>query len=164
MPIRLSIKIMEYAGTEEFLSWLATLDWHLISTAVQSVLGLGVVTAIVTAVLTSRREAKSRALDRRSELARQFLDSLVEVLSARLQGAGQRGDRADAQLVFAHRMLSTEKETDASRELLAWIDQMVRQVRYAQPPPLFDELIVTVGSSVFEWVRDPRKARPPRRS
>jgi hypothetical protein len=162
MPVRLSIEGMGAAGPQGALAWLASLDWQSISTALQYVLGLGVVTAIVTAVLTSRRETTSRALHRRSELARQFLDSLVEVLSARLQGAGQRGDRADAQLVFAHRMLSTEKETDASKELLIWIDEMVRQVRYEQPPPLFDDLIATVGSSVFEWVRDPRKALPPK--
>lgn len=143
------------------LAWIAGLDWTAIWGGMQWLMGLGLVAAVFTTVVSTVRERRAREFDRRSDLARDFLDSSVQVLSGRLQGEASHGDQADARLVFAHQMLTTNssgKEHAATRE---WLDQTVRRIRFEQPPPALEGTVASLGRVVAAWVTDPARVTLP---
>lgn len=148
--------------TAQLFAWISTAwSWQRLADASQWLLSLGLLTTIVGAILTSHRERLSRERDRRSQLAKAFLDACATALAARLNGTASSDDRSDADLVFAHQMLMAANTGPNAARFNSWTAEVVRDVRFGQPPPTLEQTVALLASTIAAWVQDPAKGNPP---
>ncbi|TGY33283.1 hypothetical protein E5344_14650 [Microbacterium laevaniformans] len=141
--------------------WLNTVGWQLIVDGSKWVLSLGLLSTFVAAILTSRRDRLSRERERRSQLAQTFLEACVSALVIRLNGSASADDRSDAMLVFSHQMLIAANDSKQATKFDEWVSEMVRAIRFGQPPPTLEQIVAVLGKTMAAWVQDPAKVTAP---
>lgn len=141
--------------------WFNAVNWQLLAGVSKWVLSLGLLSTVLAAILTSRRDRISRERDRRSQLAQAFLEACVAALVTRLNGTASSDDRSDAMLVFSHQMLIAAKEGKPTSDFDDWVSETVREIRFGQPPPTLEQVVSDLGPVMATWVQDPTKATVP---
>ena len=130
------------------------IDWGAIGNGLDWILGLGILTTLVSAIITSIKDRNSRDRERRSKL----LDAVVNALHSRLQPAQGGESVHDTQLVYSHLMIQTEFENSGLHRLRAFVDSRINQVRYGQPVPNLDNVVKEMTPILVTWIHSPRKA------
>ena len=134
------------------------IDWGAIGNGLDWILGLGILTTLVSAIITSIKDRNSRDRERRSKLANQLLDAVVNALHSRLQPAQGGESVHDTQLVYSHLMIQTEFENSGLHRLRAFVDSRINQVRYGQPVPNLYNVVKEMTPILVTWIHSPRKA------
>lgn len=134
------------------------INWVSIADSANWLLSLGVITAIVSAVITSVREKRSHDKELRSHLAIRFMETSVNALHSRLNPLSSEDSSQDAQLVYCYQMLLTEMTKSNCRDLKKYIDATVYRIRFGQPAPTLEDVVENLAPIIAAWVKKPKKA------